>query len=145
MLKLSTMNGSPEYLNPQPRAAPATVNHRLFDLEMLEDILVITLVSENIGFAELGMPHELDATFELLHHAEIQHVLVDFSQIDYFSSAVLEALLRVWLRVKLQHGRMGLCCLSPIGREIFQISRFDTLWPVSANRAEGLMSLHDSE
>ncbi len=124
---------------------PAAERPRLFKLEPLEDTLVITPQSEKIGFAELGMPHELDGIFEWIRHPEILHVLVDFSQIDYFSSSVLEALRTIWLAVKDKHGRMALCSLSPAGREILQLSRFDTLWPSYPDRTEALLALHHPE
>ena len=135
----------PEDGEPSVTANPPTIGSRLFQLETLEDTLVITLQSENIGFAELGMPHELDAAFELLHHPEIQHVLVDFSRIDYFSSSVLEALRTIWLALKEKHGGMALCSLSPAGREILHLSRFDTLWPMFPDRTDALLALHQPE
>ena len=88
MVKRRPAAGDPE---PPAIFRPAAEGPRLFKLETLEDTLLITLQSENVGFAELGLPQELDGIFEWIHPPEIQHVLVDFSQIDYFSSSVLEA------------------------------------------------------
>ena len=130
---------------PPAKTLPATDGAWLFQLETLKDTLVITPQSESIGFADLEPTQALEGIFELIHHPEIRHVLVDFSQVDYFSSSVLEALRTIWVGVKEKQGRMALCSLTPAGREILQVSRFDTLWSSFPDRTEALLALHRPE
>jgi anti-anti-sigma factor len=114
----------------------------LFAQEIIEDTLVITVLTENIGFADQQLSNELNQINHQLDHPEIRHVLVDFSRITFFSSTLLEALRKVWLRVKDQGGRMVLCCVTPGGQEILHLSRFDTLWRILPDRAQALAELH---
>ena len=132
---------------PQPGTAGAepprgVKPNQVFALEIIEDTLVITVQTENSGFADAGLAVDLNAINQTLERGEVQHVLVDFSKIVYFSSTLLEALRNVWLHVKKRGGRMALCCLSPGGEEILALSRFDTIWTTHTGRTEALMALH---
>ncbi len=118
---------------------------RLFELEIIEDTLVISLLTENIGFADLRLSFELDDVYQHIERAENRHVLVDFSHINFFTSIVLELLRQIWLRVKERGGQLALCCLTPACQEILQLSRFDTLWPIHLNRSAALTALHREE
>lgn len=128
-----------------PPAMPEIGAARLFDLEILEDTLAITILTENLGFADLQLSIELNHVYQRINHPDIRHVLVDFSRIAFFSSSVLEALRSIWLRVKEHGGRMVLCGLTPAGEDILRLSRFDTLWPLHPNRTAALKALHEGE
>jgi len=116
--------------------------NQVFALESIEDTLVVTIQTENAGFVDQGLSADLDAVYRILADSEIHHVLVDFSQIEYFSSSILEALRNIWLQVKRRGGKMALCCLSPGGREILHLSRFDTIWTTHNSQSEALTALH---
>jgi hypothetical protein len=36
----------------------------------------------------------------------------------------------LWQKVRAGKGKMVLCNVSDVGREILHVSRFDTLWPI---------------
>lgn len=126
-----------------PRSAPAVGTNTLFELEPLEDTLIVTIQSEKIGFEQDQLATELENINRRLDQPDIRFALIDFSQIVYFSSSLLEVLRQIWMRIKQRDGQMVLCGLSPGGREILQYSRFDTLWPSYGSRTEALMALHD--
>jgi anti-anti-sigma factor len=125
-----------------PQALLPSGTLRLFDAETVEDTLVITILTENLGFADVQLSVELNHLYQQLDHPDIRHVLIDFSRIAFFSSTVLETLRGIWLRIKERGGQMALCGLSPAGHEILHHSRFDTLWPLHPNRSAALMALH---
>lgn len=61
---------------------------------------------------------------------QVTAVVVDFSDIEYFGSMMLEALRRLAAEVGAAGGPMVLCCVSEVGLEILQVTHFDTLWPI---------------
>lgn len=139
MIKHRPALGDPE---PKPYAAPMPESGgELFGLETAHDVLVITIQTENVGFADLQLPLELNHLFQRLSRDDIHHVLIDFSRIGFFSSSLLEILRKIWIRIKDKGGQMALCCLSPTGEDIVHLARFDTLWQIYPTRAEALAVL----
>ena len=85
---------------------------------------------------------EVFAEFDLLladfHKTGTTEVVIDFARVCYFGSNLLEALLALWKQLLAAQGKMTLCNVSEIGREILNVSRFDTVWPIYASRAQAL-------
>lgn len=57
-------------------------------------------------------------------------LILDFSGVTFISSIGLRALMIAAKQVKAQGGRMMLTDLTPLVREVFQISRFDLLFEI---------------
>ncbi|QRM19691.1 anti-sigma factor antagonist [Dechloromonas sp. TW-R-39-2] len=60
-------------------------------------------------------------------------VLLDFSAVDYVSSAGLRALMLASRRAKIQGGVFAIACLQPLVQEVFSISRFNLIMPCYPN------------
>ncbi len=60
-------------------------------------------------------------------------VVLDFSEIDYISSVGLRALMLAARQVKAQNGRIAIASLSPVVKEVFEISRFNMVYKVFDN------------
>lgn len=56
-------------------------------------------------------------------------VLLDFSGVDYISSAGLRVLMMVSRRAKAQKGVFAIAQLQPLVQEVFSISRFNLIMP----------------
>jgi anti-anti-sigma factor len=56
-----------------------------------------------------------------------QRVLFDFSDLDYISSAGLRVVLMAAKRLKETGGRMVLCSLNDMIKEVFEVSGFDRI------------------
>lgn len=99
-----------------------------------------TLVLEVHGIvsslADAAALSQLDQALDQLRSGSVTQVLVDLGQSPYFGSMMLETLRRVWNDVHPRAGRMVLCNVSPVGKEILQIAKFDHLWPIVATRAD---------
>jgi len=65
-------------------------------------------------------------------------VLLDFSAVDYISSAGLRVILLAGKRLKATGGRLALCGLTEDCLEAFRISGFDALFPLYKSVDEGL-------
>ena len=61
---------------------------------------------------------------------ESKKILLDLSQLNFISSAGLRVLMIAAKQCKKQNGKMVLAALQPMIQEIFQISRFDTVFEI---------------
>lgn len=68
-------------------------------------------------------------------------LILDLSGVTFISSIGLRALMIAAKQVKAQGGRMMLADLTPLVREVFQISRFDLLFDIHPTLAGALAAL----
>jgi anti-anti-sigma factor len=68
-------------------------------------------------------------------------VLVDFSGVEYISSAGLRALMMASKQSKATNGRLAAAGLTPMVKEIFAISRFSLVVQVFETTAEAIAAL----
>lgn len=68
-------------------------------------------------------------------------VLVDFSAVDYISSAGLRALMMASKQSKAAKGKLAVAALTPVVKEIFDISRFSFVVQVFDTVADALAAL----
>ena len=64
--------------------------------------------------------------------------MLDLSGLEYISSAGLRVLMLASRDVKSRDGRLVVCGLQPIVKEIFEISRFNIVFNVLPDRASAL-------
>ncbi len=65
-------------------------------------------------------------------------ILVNLEKLDYISSAGLRVLLVVAKRLKATDGELRICGLNEVVMEVFDISGFDMILPISASESEAL-------
>jgi anti-anti-sigma factor len=65
-------------------------------------------------------------------------ILVNLEKLDYISSAGLRVLLLVAKKLKANAGELRICSLNAVVKEVFDISGFDMILPVSASESEAL-------
>lgn len=68
-------------------------------------------------------------------------ILLDFSKIDYISSAGLRAVLTLAKHQKEKNGKLAICSLAGTVKDIFRISGFDTIVDVYADQDSALGKL----
>ena len=68
-------------------------------------------------------------------------VLVDFSDVEYISSAGLRALMMGSKQSKASKGKLAVAALGPVVKEIFEISRFSLVVQVFDTPADALAAL----
>jgi anti-anti-sigma regulatory factor len=73
-----------------------------------------------------------------------RHVIIDLQGIARFGSSFLETLRRIWSVSKVRDGKLALCNVSEIGREILAVTKFDSLWLICSTMEEALASIVDS-
>jgi anti-anti-sigma factor len=70
-----------------------------------------------------------------------QAVLVDFSGVEYISSAGLRVLLMAAKQSKATHGQLAVAALRPVVKEIFDISRFSHIVQIFGSTAEAVSAI----
>jgi len=84
---------------------------------------------------------ELSQLLDLFQKEQCRDVLVDMEKVSFFGSVLLGALNSIFRQVRQRAGKMVICCLSGVGREVIHVARFDTLWEIYPTREEALQSL----
>ena len=105
---------------------------RFFECSVQHDVLVVTPLRNVGSLAEQEVLEDwekvlarLDSTGEPLNH-----VVVDFGRIEYFGSAMIEALLILWKKINARQGKLAICRCNQVCAEVLKLSRFDTMWPL---------------
>ena len=85
----------------------------------------------------VGAP-EVEAHCRALIDGSDVRLLLDLAEVEYISSAGLRSLLVVAKQIKAAGGVLVLCCLTPMVREVMEISGFDKILTLSADRDAAL-------
>jgi anti-sigma B factor antagonist len=117
---------------------PAMDTNGTFQIEYVGDTLVLSPLI-NLGELEYErIERDGQSVLDRIATAHCRNVVVDFSQTEYYGSTALGFFLRLWSRLRVQGGHMAFCNVSPVEREILQVTRLDTLWSICATREEAL-------
>jgi anti-anti-sigma factor len=90
------------------------------------------------GIDHVNAPHFEYALAPMLAQAGNGALVLDFSGVDYISSAGLRVLMIAASKMKAQQGRLVVCSLSSVVSEIFAISRFHRVLTVKPTLADAL-------
>ena len=108
------------------------------------------ITSEKIGdVLVIGIAGRLDAntSTELQEHILTKidvggtNLAIDFSQVDYISSAGLRVLLMAAKKINASAGKMGLFALKDQIKEVFDIAGFTAIFQIFQSRDEALAGL----
>lgn len=95
-----------------------------------ESIYGNLLLLEASGRADLSSAEEFGTWLASMLSKSAGIIIIDFSGIDYISSAGLRSLMIAYKRCKTERKVLALAALQPLVREIFAISRFDLVFPL---------------
>ena len=93
----------------------------------------VTIVSMGGRLDAAGSP-EVEAFCRGLMDAGEVRQLLDMTEVEYISSAGLRSLLVVAKQIKAAGGVLVLCSLAPMVREVMEISGFDKILVLAADR-----------
>jgi anti-anti-sigma factor len=93
-------------------------NLREFDFDQIEAAAAQTLNQVDTGAA--------------------RSVVLDFKNTDFYGSTALAFFVKLWKRVKAAGGELAFCNVSSHEREILEITRLNTLWPLCKSLDEAL-------
>jgi anti-anti-sigma factor len=111
---------------------------KTFLFEQDDDTLIVAPLRDLGSFAEEDIQEELAAAVRRLQRPEVRHVVVDFENIVYFGSTMLSAINKLWKSARQEGGRLVLCHLTPRQREVLEVTKLNTVWPMCGDREEAL-------
>ena len=118
---------------------------KTFNSEIDGRTLVVIPLGSVSSLAGQYFKPELDELLEQLQRPELQNVVVDLAEVSYFGTIMLGTMHQLWRRVRDAGGKMALCNVSTVGREILRVSGFDTLWPVCPSRDEAIGAVEEGD
>ena len=110
-------------------------------MEITEDkknTIVILGLKGNLNVITANL---LEEKFTALIDKGERQLLVDFSQLDYISSAGLRVFLIAAKKLKGIQGKIVLSSLKPQIKEVFDISGFSSIFPMFNSREEAIHGL----
>ena len=116
---------------------------KLFKFQSEGDLIIVDLQSEVSSLVDSELLEEMRPMLESAEKTNLKHMVIDFEQVSYFGSIMLEALRALWNHVSAAGGKMVLCNVSDTGREILQLARFDTIWTIYETRAEAIKAVYE--
>jgi anti-sigma B factor antagonist len=118
--------------------------HRRLEVREAPGATVVTLLDHRVS--DDGTLQELGR--ELVRLVEVdgaERLVLDFSRVEFMSSAALGQLIILDKKLKARGGQLVLCHLRPELREIFVLTKLDRLFDVREDEAEALASCARSQ
>jgi anti-anti-sigma factor len=106
--------------------------------EQVGDVHVVTANGRLDGIYSTAFAKEVG---ELIGGANAK-ILIDFTDIDFVSSAGLRAVLLLMKKAKVSGGAFALCGVNEQVREVLDISGFADMFSIQPGRAQGLAALN---
>lgn len=111
--------------------------YRRLEVNQVGDVTVIHFrdqkIIEDLGIQELGQ--EL---FSLVEVENRKKLVLNFSSVDFLSSAALGKLITLEKKLKNRGGTLKLCCIRPEIYEVFAITRLNRLFEIKPEEADAI-------
>ena len=112
---------------------------RRLEVEDIGDIAVVNFVDKKI-LDEQNIQMIADDLFRLVDELGRRKVLLNFSNVEFMSSAALGKLIRLHQRLHSIGGKLVLCGISKSILEIFEITKLDKMLTIVKDEQTGLNS-----
>ncbi len=101
-------------------------NEQLLTVEEIAGVRVVAFKHPHQSVDELMIP---SVNEELLSKTEsAQNVIMNMQNVDFFGSAFIESMFRVWKRMKSKDGGFAVYGLQPHCREVLEVTNLIGLW-----------------
>ena len=112
-------------------------SHRRLDLEDVGEVTVARFIDKKI-LDETNIQVIGNQMFALVEDDGCRKVLLDYSNVEYLSSAALGKLIVMDKKVKAAQGQLKMCSVRPDILEVFKITRLDKLFSIFDSREQAL-------
>ena len=109
------------------------------EIEDIGDVTVVCFTDRKI-LDEQNIQVIGEQLFSLVDELSRKNLLLNFSNVEYMSSAALGKLITLNKKVQASDGRLVLCNIDPQIREVFEITRLDKLFTIRSDEQEALQS-----
>lgn len=113
---------------------------RRLDIEEVGDVTVAKFVDKKI-LDEGNIQIIGNQLFALVEEDARQKIVLDFSNVEYLSSAALGKLITMDKKVKAAKGKLRLCCIRPDIYEVFAITKLNKLFDMKDTLETALQGL----
>jgi anti-sigma B factor antagonist len=115
-------------------------SYRRLEINTVGDVTVVHFrdnkIIEDLRIQELGQ--------ELIQLVEVdkqRKLVLNFSKVDFLSSAALGKLITLDRKMKNYNGSLKLCCIRPEIYEVFVITKLNRLFDIKEEEADALAAL----
>jgi anti-sigma B factor antagonist len=117
--------------------AMASGGHRRLDIEEVGDVTVARFIDKKI-LDETNIQIIGNQLFGLVDEDRREKIVLDFSSVEYLSSAALGKLITLDKKVKAARGKLRLCSIRPDIYEVFAITKLNKLFDIYENQEKAL-------
>src|SRR4029077_18643841 len=121
-------------ISPQPqRTSQMTQGNRRLDIEEVNGVTIARFTDKKI-LDESNIQIIGNQLFNLVDEDHRQKIILDFTNVEYLSSAALGKLITMDKKVKAAGGKLRLCAIRSDIKEVFKITRLDKLFQIIDSR-----------
>ncbi len=95
-------------------------NRQVFEFEFTNDVVIVIPHGPFMEFRDSDIRDAYNETYRLLGESGMRHLLVDFSEFDYFGSTFVGILFRLSKKARSNNGETALCHLSNTMRDMLK-------------------------
>jgi anti-anti-sigma factor len=110
---------------------------RRLDIEEIGDITIAKFIDRKI-LDENNIQVIGNQLFGLVDEEGRTKIILDFSNVEYLSSAALGKLITMEKKVKAAKGKLRLCCIRPEIYEVFAITKLNRLFKICEDQERAL-------
>ena len=114
--------------------------HRRINVAKIGDVTVVKFLDKKIldeaNIQELGL--EL---FSLIEHDNRKSILLNFTDVEFLSSAALGKLISLDRKVKANKGRLKMSNIRPEIFEVFQITKLNKVFDIRTDESEAVAAV----
>jgi anti-anti-sigma factor len=110
-------------------------------MDIVQDRAGEVVIVKLKGRLDSSAASDAEAGFAAALGDEPPHLAIDFTELDYISSAGLRVLLILARRVQQMQGKIALFGLLDNVREVFSVSGFDRIFAIAADRAAAIATI----
>jgi anti-anti-sigma factor len=118
---------------------------RLFALAKADRTIIVTPQRNLTEFDFVQIESEGSEVLGQIFKNGGPNIVVDFSKINYTGSSALCFFIRLFKKTRCGGGEMAFCNVSPVEREVLEVTRLDTLWPICDSLDDALAIVSESE
>lgn len=112
-------------------------SNRRLDIEEVNDVTVARFTDKKI-LDESNIQIIGNQLFSLVDEDHREKIVLDFTNVEYLSSAALGKLITMDKKVKAAGGKLRLCSIRSDILEVFKITRLDRLFTIRDDREKAL-------
>jgi len=117
--------------------AMAGGSSRRIDIEEIGNVTVAKFTDKKI-LDETNIQIIGNQLFGLVDEDDRKSIILDFSSVEYLSSAALGKLITLDKKVKAAKGKLRLCCIRPEIYEVFAITKLNKLFQIDEDQEKAM-------